>query len=63
LELVRKIHLTPLPFTIDNGILTPTMKLIRSKAADYYRDVIEELYSSNLRFSFDVYNRYIKIHK
>ncbi|XP_052729028.1 probable acyl-activating enzyme 16, chloroplastic isoform X4 [Vigna angularis] len=32
------------PFTIDNGLMTPTMKIRRDKVAVQYRDQIENLY-------------------
>ncbi|BAT86661.1 hypothetical protein VIGAN_04433500 [Vigna angularis var. angularis] len=34
------------PFTIDNGLMTPTMKIRRDKVAVQYRDQIENLYNS-----------------
>ncbi|XP_019184086.1 PREDICTED: probable acyl-activating enzyme 16, chloroplastic isoform X1 [Ipomoea nil] len=32
------------PFTIDNGLLTPTMKVRRDKVTDLYKEQIEDLY-------------------
>ncbi|KAL9332831.1 hypothetical protein ACSQ67_002441 [Phaseolus vulgaris] len=32
------------PFTIDNGLMTPTMKIRRDKVVAQYRDQIENLY-------------------
>ncbi|URE24713.1 AP-4 complex subunit [Musa troglodytarum] len=34
------------PFTIDNGLLTPTMKIRRNEVADRYSEQIEQLYNS-----------------
>lgn len=45
-EQVKKIHITSDPFTVDNGILTPTFKLKRFDAKNYYKDIIERLYAS-----------------
>ncbi|KAJ8467409.1 hypothetical protein OPV22_029961 [Ensete ventricosum] len=32
------------PFTIDNGLMTPTMKIRRNEVADLYREQIKQLY-------------------
>jgi long-chain acyl-CoA synthetase len=42
-ETIKKITLVE-EFTIDNGLLTPTLKVRRSEAAERYRDVIEAMY-------------------
>lgn len=41
---VRRVHLTLKPWTIDNGLLTPTLKLRRKHIIDQYQDVIEGFY-------------------
>ena len=41
----KAISLCPEPFSVDNGILTPTFKLKRSAAKTYFKDTIDELYS------------------
>jgi long-chain acyl-CoA synthetase len=43
-EFVKKIYLTHLPFTVDQGILTPTFKLKRPQAKDFFKDQIDSLY-------------------
>ncbi|KAF4654168.1 hypothetical protein FOL47_010106 [Perkinsus chesapeaki] len=43
-EKVKAIHLTPAPFTIDNGLLTPSFKLKREVALQTYRQEINALY-------------------
>ncbi|HXH65388.1 MAG TPA: AMP-binding protein, partial [Mariprofundaceae bacterium] len=43
-EQVRRIHVRPQPFTIDSGLLTPTMKVKRRKVLEMCRDEIEALY-------------------
>uniref|UniRef100_A0A5S6PYI0 long-chain-fatty-acid--CoA ligase n=1 Tax=Trichuris muris TaxID=70415 RepID=A0A5S6PYI0_TRIMR len=46
LEQVRKIHLTAAPFTIEDGLLTPTLKNCRSNLRNRFRDCISEMYAS-----------------
>ena len=41
---IRKAHFTLEPWTIDNGLLTPTLKIKRNKVIEHYREVIERLY-------------------
>jgi long-chain acyl-CoA synthetase len=43
-ERVRNVHLDIDPFTIDNGIFTPTLKLKRPQAAKAYREHIDRMY-------------------
>lgn len=47
-ERVRNIQLALEPFTIDNELLTPTLKLKRPVAAKKYRDVLDSLYAEAL---------------
>ncbi len=42
---VRRVNLTLEPWTIDNGLLTPTMKVKRSRVVERYRDAIEDMYA------------------
>ncbi|CAH8589199.1 unnamed protein product [Schistosoma turkestanicum] len=46
-ELARNIHLTPEPFTVDNGLLTPTMKLARINLRKRFAETIKNLYEEN----------------
>ncbi|KAI0989438.1 hypothetical protein GJ496_009546 [Pomphorhynchus laevis] len=46
-EKVRNIYLSSEPFTIDNGLLTPTMKIRRSVCASYFRQQIDSLYNTD----------------
>lgn len=46
-EKVRSIRLTAEPFTPENGLLTPTMKLRRSIAKDHFCSLIDEMYSDS----------------
>ncbi len=44
-EQVRRIHLLHQPFSIDSGLLTPTMKIKRRKVYEQYGEILESLYS------------------
>ncbi|WP_100266361.1 AMP-dependent synthetase/ligase [Mariprofundus ferrinatatus] len=44
-EQVRRIHLLHKPFTIESGLMTPTMKIKRRKVYEMYRKVLEALYA------------------
>jgi len=44
-ENVRSIRLLLEPFTIDNELLTPTLKLKRPQTAKFYRALIDEMYA------------------
>jgi len=43
-EKVKQFALLPEGFTIDNGMLTPTLKLRRNKVLERYKDIIEQMY-------------------
>ncbi len=43
-ERVRRFTLLPEPFTIENGMLTPTLKIRRKVAEERYRDQINAMY-------------------
>ncbi|XP_021120654.1 long-chain-fatty-acid--CoA ligase 1 isoform X1 [Heterocephalus glaber] len=45
-EQVRGIALHPELFSVDNGLLTPTMKAKRPELRNYFRSKIDELYST-----------------
>lgn len=42
--LVRAVHLTLDRWTVENGMLTPTLKVRRARVADKYKDEIDRLY-------------------
>ncbi len=41
---VRKLHLSLTPWTVENGLITPTMKLKRAKIIEHYQVIIDSLY-------------------
>ena len=45
---MRRIYITPNQFTIENGTLTPTLKVKRLQAKHMYLDVIKEMYEKSL---------------
>ena len=44
IERVRRIVLTPEPFTVDNGMMTPTLKIRRHKIREKYGEALKRLY-------------------
>jgi long-chain acyl-CoA synthetase len=44
IERVRRFRLMPEPFSIESGLMTPTMKLKRQRICSLHRDLIEGLY-------------------
>ncbi len=44
-EKLKRVILVPDEFTVDNGSLTPTLKLRRRVIEDRYRKQIDELYA------------------
>lgn len=46
MEQVKKIHLHPEPITPESGLLTPTFKIKRYDMRNYFKAVIDDLYSS-----------------
>jgi long-chain acyl-CoA synthetase len=45
-EVIKKVYLSNDMFTIDNGLLTATMKLKRNEAKKHFSELIKKLYSS-----------------
>ena len=43
-EISKKIYLAKEPFSIENQLMTPTMKLRRQIAKKYFEKEIEQLY-------------------
>ena len=46
-EIIKKIYLSPKPFTVENDLCTPTLKIRRHVAKKYFAEKIKELYNSN----------------
>ena len=44
---VRRAAVLPEPWSIENGLLTPTMKVKRAKVLDAYKDEYERLYEGH----------------
>ncbi|BFZ55509.1 medium-chain fatty acid-CoA ligase faa2 [Savitreella phatthalungensis] len=45
-ERIKRIYLTLEPFTFDNDLVTPTLKVKRAQAAKYYKKQIDAMYAS-----------------
>ncbi len=45
---VRRVALTLEPWSIENGLLTPTMKIKRNQVFAHYRDAVERMYAEHL---------------
>jgi len=43
-ETVKAIHIHPRPFSVENGLLTPSFKIKRHQVLQYYRKEIDFLY-------------------
>lgn len=41
---IRRVHLSLEPWSIDNGLMTPTMKIKRPQVLDHLADAIKEMY-------------------
>ncbi len=47
-EKIRKVRLLDTPFTVDNGQMTPTLKVKRKVIGQVYADLIAEIYSDDI---------------
>lgn len=43
-EKVRRFCIAPEAFTVENGMLTPTLKIRRHVIRETYKDMLEKLY-------------------
>lgn len=46
---IRRLHLELKPWTVDDGLLTPTLKVKRNQVLDRYRAVVEAMYADFAR--------------
>jgi long-chain acyl-CoA synthetase len=44
-EMVKKVHLTMAPFSVENNTLTPTLKIKRKDAYNMYKRELDGLYT------------------
>lgn len=44
-EMLKAVHLEPVPFDFERELITPTFKLKRQQLLKYYKDCIDQLYS------------------
>jgi len=44
-EFVRAIHLEPEPFSVENGLMTPSFKSMRPKLKEKYQSLIDKMYA------------------
>ena len=44
IEKIKKFHLIDENFSIENGLLTPTMKVKRNKVITKYKNILEDFY-------------------
>jgi len=44
---VRKVAVAPEPWTVDNGMLTPTLKLRRAQILERHQDLLDAMYKAH----------------
>uniref|UniRef100_A0A7N0SYH7 Long-chain-fatty-acid--CoA ligase n=1 Tax=Kalanchoe fedtschenkoi TaxID=63787 RepID=A0A7N0SYH7_KALFE len=44
-EFAKAVTLVPEPFSLENGLLTPTLKIKRPQAKEYFKDAIAKMYA------------------
>ena len=47
-EIIKKIYLSPEPFTVENDLCTPTLKIRRHVAKKYFEEKIKQLYNEKM---------------
>ena len=48
-ECLKSVHLEMSPFSVENGLLTPTFKLKRHDAKKYYKAQIDQMYAEQAK--------------
>ncbi|CCG80519.1 putative AMP-binding enzyme [Taphrina deformans PYCC 5710] len=48
-EKIKRVYLTFEPFTVENDLVTPTMKVKRSQAAKFYKSQIDVMYAEKMK--------------
>ena len=48
-ERIQKFTIDSEGWSVDNGLLTPTFKLIRKQIQNHYSDKIKEMYQKNMK--------------
>ena len=44
---IRRVAIVEEPWTVDNGMLTPTLKLKRAQILERYKDRVDEIYKGH----------------
>ena len=44
---IRKVHICPEEWTVESGLITPTLKIKRSKLLEHFADEIEAMYEGH----------------
>ncbi|OZC05162.1 putative long-chain-fatty-acid CoA ligase 5 [Onchocerca flexuosa] len=48
IEQVKNVYLLEEEFTVEAGLMTPTLKIVRMKLRDKFKDILDEMYSEEL---------------
>jgi long-chain acyl-CoA synthetase len=51
-ERVRRIYVVPEPFTVENGMMTPTLKIKRAVVEKQYEQEITSMYEATTKEGF-----------
>lgn len=55
IEQIRKVHLVEEEFTIEAGLMTPTLKMIRLKLSKKFKQVLDEMYREDMDSNLSPY--------
>ncbi|KAG6388219.1 hypothetical protein SASPL_153418 [Salvia splendens] len=45
-EFIKAVHLDPVPFDLERGLITPTFKIKRPQMLKYYQNAVDDMYKS-----------------